>query len=168
MKMAKADIEKNIASIGRRGALLDKDIQTTALAVLTHIAEFREVSLFKKLYDAMPKGSRRNALVAWAIGYGQVAVNQDKLTKVAQPFLFNKDKEPDLEAAAGKAWFDFKKEKAPAEAFNFEPELEAFQKKIKGWIKAGKISAVDPTVATILAAKATPNDITPGQLVGGN
>lgn len=166
MKMAKAEIEKNIASIGRRGALLDKDIQTTALAVLAHIEDHREVSLFKKLFDAMPKGSRRNALVAWAIGYGQVAVNQDKLTKVAQPFLFDKNKEPDLEAAAGKAWFDFKKEKAPAEAFNFGTELEAFQKKVKAWVKAGKISEQDPAVAAIIATKATPKEVTAADLEG--
>lgn len=168
MKMSKVEIEKNIASIGRRGALLDKDIQATGLAVLAHIEDHREVSLFKKLFDAMPKGSRRNALVAWAIGYGQVAVNMDKATKVAQPFLFVKDKTADLKGASEKAWFDFKKEKEPAEAFNFGTELEAFQKKIKEWVKAGKISEQDPAVASIIATKATPNDITPGQLVGGN
>lgn len=166
MKMSKVEIEKNIASIGRRGALLDKDIQATGLAVLAHIEDHREVSLFKKLFDAMPKGSRRNALVAWAIGYGQVAVNQDKLTKVAQPFLFDKNKEPDLEAAAGKAWFDFKKEKEPAEAFNFGTELEAFQKKVKAWVKAGKISEQDPAVAAIIATKATPKEVTVADLEG--
>lgn len=168
MKMEKAAIEKSIASIGRRGALLDKEIQTTGLAVLAHIEDHREVSLFKKLFDAMPKGSRRNALVAWAVGYGQVAVNMDKATKAAQPFLFNKEKKADLKAASEKAWFDFKKEKEPAEAFNFGTELEAFQKKVKAWVKAGKISEQDPAVAAIIATKATPNDITPGQLVGGN
>lgn len=166
MKMAKAEIEKNIASIGRRGALLDKDIQTTALAVLAHIEDHREVSLFKKLFDAMPKGSRRNALVAWAIGYGQVAVNMDKATKLAQPFLFVKDKTADLKGASEKAWFDFKKEKEPAEAFNFGTELEAFQKKVKAWVKAGKISEQDPAVAAIIATKATPKEVTVADLEG--
>lgn len=166
MKMEKAAIEKSIASIGRRGALLDKEIQTTGLAVLAHIEDHREVSLFKKLFDAMPKGSRRNALVAWAVGYGQVAVNMDKATKAAQPFLFNKEKKADLKAASEKAWFDFKKEKEPAEAFNFETELEAFQKKVKAWVKAGKISEQDPAVAAIIATKATPKEVTAADLEG--
>lgn len=166
MKMEKAAIEKSIASIGRRGALLDKEIQTTGLAVLAHIEDHREVSLFKKLFDAMPKGSRRNALVAWAIGYGQVAVNMDKATKVAQPFLFVKDKTADLKGASEKAWFDFKKEKEPAEAFNFGTELEAFQKKVKAWVKAGKISEQDPAVAAIIATKATPKEVTVADLEG--
>lgn len=166
MKMSKVEIEKNIASIGRRGALLDKDIQATGLAVLAHIEDHREVSLFKKLFDAMPKGSRRNALVAWAVGYGQVAVNMDKATKAAQPFLFNKEKKADLKAASEKAWFDFKKEKEPAEAFSFETELEAFQKKVKAWVKAGKISEQDPAVAAIIATKATPKEVTVADLEG--
>lgn len=166
MKMSKVEIEKNIASIGRRGALLDKDIQATGLAVLAHVEEFREPSLFKKLYDAMPVGSRRNALVAWAIGFGQIAINIDKETKKVKPFLFVKDKKTDLKGASEKAWFDFKKEKEPAEAFNFETELEAFQKKVKAWVKAGKISEQDPAVAAIIATKATPKEITPADLVG--
>lgn len=166
MKMAKEAIEKSIASIGRRGALLDKEIQTTGVAVLAHIEEFREPSLFKKLYDAMPVGSRRNALVAWAIGFGQIAVNLDKETKKVKPFLFVKDKKTDLKGASEKAWFDFKKPKELSEEFSFESELESFQKKVKAWVKAGKISEQDPAVAAIIATKATPKEITPADLVG--
>lgn len=149
----KAGIEKGIKSIAARGLTLDKDIQLVGESVLAHIAQHKEVSLFKKLYDSLPKGSRSNALVAWAIGFGQVGVNLDKKTNKEMPFIYVADKVTDLEGAGNKPWFDFKKPKAPADEFNFEAEVAQFQAKIQAWIKAEKVSPTDHLAIAVLSAK---------------
>lgn len=149
----KPAIEKSIASIANRGKLLDKDIQLAGESILAHIEKHREVSLFTKLYNAMPNGSRRNALVAWAIGYGQISVNMNKETKKEQPFVFNKDATANLEGAASKPWFDFKKEKEPSEEFSLEAELASFQAKLAKWIKAGKVQEGDQLANAIMSVK---------------
>ncbi len=148
----KAGIEKLIKSIKSRGAMLDKDIQLTGESVLAHIAQHKEVSLFKQLYDALPKGSRSNALVAWALAFGQIEVNLDKETKKAQPFLFAKGKVTDLTGAGEKPWFDFKKPKDPADEFNPALAFVKFMEKINKAIKEGKVSPTDEL--TIAMAKA--------------
>lgn len=148
--MDKAGIEKAIKSIAARGLSLDKDIQVAGISILAHISQHKEVSLFKKLYDAMPKGSRAKALIHWAISYGQVSVNFDKKTSKAQPFLFNGEKILDLQGASEKPWFDCKKEKSPAEEFSFEAEVLAFQRKVQLWIKAGKVSPTESLAIAML------------------
>lgn len=149
----RAEIDKAIASIQSRGAKLDKDVHVTGVSILAHIEQHREVSLMVKLFNALPKGSRRNALVAWAIQYGQVAVNMDKATAKDFPLVFDKSKATRLTEANANPWFNFKKEKAPADEFSFDDELAKFTAKIDAWVKAGKISANDPRVAAIRAQR---------------
>lgn len=60
-------IKKQISWIGTAGKKLDEAIHTTALACLAHAAQFGDTRLFADLYDAIPKGGRRKALVAWAM-----------------------------------------------------------------------------------------------------
>lgn len=148
----KAGIEKNIKSIATRGAMLDKDIQLTGVSILAHIDQHKEVSLFKKLYDALPKGSRSNALVAWGLAFGRIEVNLDKDTKKAMPFLFAKDKETKVEDARNNPWFTFKKEKAPSEVFDPAVAFVKFMERINKAIKEGKVSPTDElTIAMVRA-----------------
>ena len=162
--MKKEGILLAIASIQRRGAALDNDIQATALAIAAHIHEHREVTLAVKLFNAMPMGSRRLALVHWFIKHAFVKVNMDKDTKKDFPLQFDKEAAARNESEEAKAllltagaklqWFDCKKEKELTDEFNPNKELEAFQKKVAGWVKSGKISA--EAVADVLAVKITP------------
>ena len=160
--MKKDGILLAIASIGRRGALLDKDIQATCLAIAAHIEEHREVTLAVKLYNAMPNGSRKLALVHWFVKFAAVKVNLDKDTKKDFPLQFDKEAKVDLVEGAKMAWFDCKKEKDLADEYNPNKELEAFQKKVAGWVKAGKINA--DAVADVLAVKIKP--VTLGDVAG--
>lgn len=118
-----------IASIAKRGAKLDADIQTVGLNILNHVAEHREVSLVLKLYNAMPKGSRRNALADWFQRFGQVTVNTDKASAKERPFLFAKDKTTDVQGAIATAWYECKPEKELADEFNFAAQLAALLKR---------------------------------------
>lgn len=147
--MDKAGIELAIKSITNRGASLDRDIQLTGLSVLAHIAKHKEVSLFQKLYAALPKGSRSNALVAWGLQYGAIAVNMDKDTKKARPFVYL-DKPTDLVEATKKPWFDFKKPKDVADEFNPELAFLTFMARIEAGIKKGTITDSDSFIAGLV------------------
>lgn len=138
--MDKTQIVEAIRSIEGRGKKLDNDIQLTGLSVLAHIAKHGEVSLFIKLFNAMPQGSRRNALVAWAVDLGQVSVNMDKDTKKEFPFLFNKEGTTNLEGAEKYPWYSYKPEAAPSEAFNFDKWLAKAHELLNAKVKAGTIN----------------------------
>lgn len=158
--MDKAGIVAAIKSIEGRGSKLDGDIQLTGLSVLAHIEQHKEVSLFCKLYAAMPKGSRANALVAWAKACGMVAVNMDKETSKTIPFTFNKEGKTDLARATKEPWFTFRKEAAPREAFSIEATIAALHDLLAKQIKAGKVDAHDRRVELLLAiSPALPEDM---------
>ena len=143
-----------IKSIAGRGAALDGHIQDTALSIAAHISEHREVSLATKLYNAMPHGSRRNALVQWFVTFGAVSVNQDKKTSKEFPLVFNKEGTVDLVEGAKKAWFDCKKEKELTdEVFCLADHVKKFQTQLQGWIKKGLVEEDDALVVELLRIK---------------
>lgn len=151
--MSKDAIELAIKSIQSRGASLDKDIQHTGVSILAHIQANKEVSLFVKLYNALPKGSRSNALVAWGLAYGQVSVNEDKATKKERPFLFDGSKVTDLDGAQEKPWFDFKKPADPADEFSVEKAFAKFMAGIHAKMKANKIEPTGELVKALYEAE---------------
>lgn len=151
--MDKPAIEAAIKSIATRGASLDKDIQFTGLSVLAHIQQHKEPSLFIKLYNALPKGSRSNALVAWSLAFGQIEVNEDKETKKDRPFLFAANKVTDLAQASEKPWFDFKKPKDPADEFSLEAAFNKFMAGIHKRMKENKIEPTSELAKALYAAE---------------
>lgn len=155
--MAQAQIVEAIRSIQGRGQKLDNDIQLTGLSILAHIQQHREVSLFNKLYQAMPAGSRRNALAKWALELGQVSVNMDKATAKERPFIFDKEKETKLDKAEQYPWYNFKPEAAPAEAFSFDKWLADAHKMLQAKQKAGSLDMTDRRVQILLGL--TPNAV---------
>lgn len=156
-----------IASIKSRGAKLDNDIQLTGLSILAHIQKHREVSLFGQLYDAMPKGARKVALLKWATAFGAISVNMDKATSKTTPFLFNKEradseKGTDLQGATDKPWFLFKPEPTPREAFNLEATIKTLQDLLAKQLKAGVISKSDRRVQVLMSV--TPDMAADGEV----
>jgi len=132
-----AAITKAIGSIERRGKKLDADIQITGLSCLNHNQEHGDVTLLCKLFNAMPKGSRRNALADWALKFGKVVLNEDKSTAKELPFLFKKTGSTDLSAASETPWYDCKPEKELLEEFNFEAQWASLIKKAMAAGQAG-------------------------------
>lgn len=158
--MDKAGIVVAIKSIENRGAKLDGDIQLTGLSVLAHIDQHKECSLFTKLFNALPKGSRRNALVAWALAHGKIVVNMDKDTSKDVPFSYDGAKTTKLEEATKQPWFEFKKEATPREAFSLDATIKALHELLAKQVKAGKVDANDRRVQILLAVspEAVAND----------
>lgn len=138
----KKAIETSINQIKVSGQKLDAKIQSVALEVLEHVELHSETSLACKLYNALPNGARKNALVAWFLEFGKIKVNTGK-DKEAIPLKFDKEGTTDLEGAKAKAWYDFKKEKAPSEEFDFDKALASLIKKAKKAMEAGHLNAAN-------------------------
>lgn len=143
-------IEKNIASIASRGAKLDGDIQRTGLAIIEHVEQHGDVTLANRLYCAMPKGSRSNALLAWFLEFGKFSVTEDRKVAKEAPLTFDRSKQTDVAGAQAKPWHEFKKAANPADEFNLAAELEKFQHKIQAAVEKGKVPATDPMVQQIM------------------
>ena len=151
-------INRAIDAIQVRGKELDEAIQLTGLSILHHIETCGDYTIFRRLFDAMPKGARKNALVEWACMFGKVQVNIDKKSAKDMPFLFNKFGTTDLEGAAAQPWYTFKQEKPPVEEFNLYAALAHVRAQVaraqtKGLPVAGAELLAD---FELLAIKAAP------------
>lgn len=153
--MEKAAIIKAIESVARRGLKLDADIQEAAYSILVHVDKHGEVSLANQLYKAMPKGSRRNALVEFFIQCGKIGVNTDKATKGDFPLIFDKSRTTDLKSAEEKPWFNRKPEAAPDVAFNPDAFIAKIQAQLRKLSDKGELPA-DERLLSILAMKVAP------------
>lgn len=127
----KKDIEYAIGIIKVRGAEFDAAVQEVQLSVLHHADKHGDITLFEGLFNALPKGSRRNALAEHAVKYGCIAVNLDADPKKrkAKPFLHVKGKATDLVGAQAEPWFEMSPEKPVDMAFDFKAQLLALLKK---------------------------------------
>lgn len=122
-----ADMDKAIASIKNRGAKLDADIQLVGLSALAHLDKCGDLGPLTRLYFAMPKGSRTNALMDWAQTFGKVTVNTGADRK-EKPFCFNKQAVTNMDGAIEKPWYECKKPQDPALEFDFVAKLNALLK----------------------------------------
>ena len=64
-----------IKSIRERGAKLDVDIHVAACSVMQHVCVHRNSTLITNLNNAMPKSSRRKALIDWFEKFTPMAIN---------------------------------------------------------------------------------------------
>ena len=145
MKLMKltAEINKAIESIAKRGAKLDGDIQVAAVSVIAHLDEHGDFTLAERLVHAMPKGSRKLALVEFLLAFGKVrlldkenAEDKDRIT-AGGVFGFAKDKTTNVDGAMEKAWYEFKPEAPVLESFDVQAAVAALIKKVEGLQKKG-------------------------------
>ena len=136
-----AEITKAIVSIEKRGAKLDSDIQVAAVSVISHIEACGDTTLADRLITAMPKGSRKLALVEFLLAFGQMRL-LDKIEEkdaIAQGrvFAYAKDKTTDIEGAMAKPWHEFKPEAAILDSFDVQAAVKALLKKVESMGKKG-------------------------------
>lgn len=79
------DLNKKIASIGRAGERLRKDIQSVAVQAIGYSIEYGDVTIGQRLYDALGTSLRRQALVTFFEKNGQFA-----WSSVEKKFVFFK------------------------------------------------------------------------------
>lgn len=119
----KATIVTAIESIRTKGAALDQMIQVAACSVINHIEEHGDITLLNTLIEAMPKGSRVNALRDFLNTFGKVSY--DEATKA---FAYDKKAKTDLVGAQGIMWTEFKPEQ-PYVPFDLKALINGLIKK---------------------------------------
>lgn len=72
------NIDKGIAWVRSTGAKFDAMVHAIAVAILVHAKDTGDCSRMAKLVEAMPRSSRRAALIRWTTAFSPVAVTQDK------------------------------------------------------------------------------------------
>jgi hypothetical protein len=116
---SKAEIIAAIADVQVTGKRLDDMIHVAAASVVNHLEEHGDITLAQSLVDAMPVGSRVNALIAYFEKVGKV--NYDIATKKLE---FAKFKVTNMDLAIAKSWTDYKPE-APYSGFDLKATLSA-------------------------------------------
>lgn len=144
------EVKAAIKSIKTKGANLDKAIQEAAIDVIQHVALNNEASLACQLYQALPNGSRRNALVAWMLEFAPIKVATGK-NKEAVPLLWAKDVELNLEGAETTLWYNFKKEKTLTQEFDLDAAFKTFMKRVAKAVDEGKIERDAELVQKLVA-----------------
>ena len=138
-----AEIDKAIASIGRRGAKLDDDIQLAGLSVLAHTAEHGDTGVMDRLVNAMPKSARKLALVEWMLAYGRARKldtndkDEAKAIKEGRVFKFDKERKLDLAGAQEKLWHKFKPEAPVHTAFDAQAAVKSVLARLAAASKNG-------------------------------
>ena len=140
------DLSRKIKLIKTNGAKLDALIQEAALGCIEHAAEHGDVRPANQLWEAMPNGSRRNALGMYLCQYGAIRINTGKDKEQAR-FKFQKDFETDITAASAVMWYSFKPEKDLADEFNLSGKLH------------GLLKAYNKALSDGQSIKATPDEI---------
>ena len=108
MDATAADVDKFIVSIKNRGAKLDHDIHSAAMACLNHADKHGDTTLMVRLLMALPKSTRRNALGQWAVAFGKFMQNPDAKALATIPLVYDKTAKTDLAAAQSKPFWDFR------------------------------------------------------------
>ena len=129
-------LNEAIKSIGRRGAILDRDIWAAGVSCLLQIAEHSNTTALNDLVNALPKGARKQAFVEWALAYGQVRLldraNEADQDKIAKGQVFNLDRTKDFDqvSAMANAWYDFKPEPDLLTSFDVHKAVAQLVKRV--------------------------------------
>ena len=107
-RMNEKQIVTMIASIGRRGVRMDNDIWQCSYSSMAHAMEFGDFSLFQRLLNALPQGSRVSVLISWAKHFAPVSVNKTPQGTWKVTGMKQSDTEWDLEGMTTTPWWSFK------------------------------------------------------------
>lgn len=143
-----AIITKAIVSIQGRGKKLDADIQHAALSIIDHIAGpgSGDVSLAEQLVHALPKGSRKTALVTWFAKFGPMRelnptvhpADKAKLEKNKDAlFQYVKDK-MNMAGGVELPWYDCKPEGPLLAYFDVDAAIAGLIKKLEAELEGSK------------------------------
>ena len=124
-----SDIMSAIEDIRSTGKKLDNMIQVAACSVIQHVGKHGDITLVNTLVEAMPNGSRVNALRDFIVTFSKA--EYDEATKA---FKFNKEKKTDLAGAQAIMWTEFKPEQ-PYVAFDLQKLLVSVIKKADAALK---------------------------------
>lgn len=127
-----AAIIKLVDGIKVKGKALDKLTHQAAVSTAAHWFEHGDYTLCSRLLAAMPKSSRRNALISWFMAYTSLVKNTDKATSADHILVSIKGdaKRWDEAEAIATPFWDFKAVEGTTE-FNFESYINSLNKGVK-------------------------------------
>ena len=142
--MEKAQILKQIGSIGRASAKLTKDIQATATACALHALKHGDVTLADQLVEALGKGMRRASLRAWFetntpmfIAKGKDKFSFDSERAKTMRLLDVAELESNLMSLA---WEEAKPEEKVVSVFDVSEAFDKFMKRIDSMTKDSEMT----------------------------
>jgi hypothetical protein len=138
--MEKAQVLKNIGSIGRASAKLTKDIQATAVGCVEHAVKHGDVTLADQLVDAIGKGLRKASLRAWFEKNAPmfIAKGKDKFSfDPTRKGEWNQDREDTLLALP---WEEAKPEEKIVSIFDVSESFDKFMKRVESMSKDAQVT----------------------------
>jgi len=138
--MEKAQVLKNIGSIGRASAKLTKDIQTTAVGCVEHAVNHGDVTLADQLVDALGKGLRKASLRAWFEKNAPmfIAKGKDKFSfDPTRKGTWDQDREDTLLALP---WEEAKPEEKIVSIFDVSESFDKFMKRVESMSKDAEVT----------------------------
>jgi len=146
--IVKADkLDKLIEGIAKTSRKLDADMHLAAVSALVHADEHGDIRPMNALFDAMPKGMRKNALLEWCERFGKF-----KAAETGKQVVFDKFAKSNVEGALAKEFWEIAPE-AKYTAFDLRSELERLIKKATKANESDKnLSKVDMLDVAVLEA----------------
>ena len=138
--MEKAQVLKNIGSIGRASAKLTKDIQATAVGCVEHAVKHGDVTLADQLVDAIGKGLRKASLRAWFEKNAPmfIAKGKDKFSfDPTRKGTWDQDREDTLMALP---WEEAKPEEKVISIFDVSESFDKFMKRVESMSKDAQVT----------------------------
>lgn len=138
--MEKAQVLKNIGSIGRASAKLTKDIQATAVGCVEHAVKHGDVTLADQLVDALGKGLRKASLRAWFEKNAPmfIAKGKDKFSfDPTRKGTWDQEREDTLLALP---WEEAKPEEKIVSVFDVSESFDKFMKRVESMSKDAQVT----------------------------
>lgn len=114
-----------IDSIKKRGNTLQDDIHRAACSIIAHVVAHGDVMPARRLVDAVPQMTRKNALLAWFEQYGPLRYDTD-----SKELVYDKTKKDsvDIDSAKLVPFWEYKQE-AEYKGMDFVAELAKLVKR---------------------------------------
>lgn len=112
-----AVVNKLISSIQGRSKKLDVDMHSAACASLNHVTLHGDPTLLNRLLNGLSKSTRRNAMVVWALKFGQVILNPDSATKAERPLVYSKEVKANIAGAIAEPFYSMQNIKEGGDAW---------------------------------------------------
>jgi len=130
------ELSKLITAIGRIGKKIDEQIQVAAIQAIGYSIIHGDIRFGQQLFDNMPSGARRQALVTYLEKFGQfVWMSTEKKFN----FYKRDDIEFDEEFLAGRKWYDEKKENIVSD-IDVQAMVDKLIKRIESAIEKGGVN----------------------------
>jgi hypothetical protein len=144
-------LSKAIASIGKRGASLNKDIQTAAVAAVGYSVLHGDVTFGNRLLDALGTWTRKDALVAFFEKYGNFAwMKQDKKLVFYKAIEGMTEKEFEEYAETLPQWDSAKRPPQIVSKYDVAAEFDKFLKRMEKLREDGTIELRNKALLDVL------------------